>query len=66
MIAPLLKGKGCSKGECLNSPYGLKRHSPTEKPRTNSSIEAKSATGGKEAETLVGQEGSTHADLWAK
>ena len=53
-------------GECFNSPHGLKRHSPTEKPKANNSIETKSASGGKEAETLVGQEESTHADLWAK
>ena len=50
----------------LNSPHGLRRHSPTEKPRANNSIESKSATGGKEAETLVRQEESTHADLWGK
>ena len=49
-------------GECLNSPHGLRRHFPTEKP----SIGSKSATGGKEAETLVRQEESTNADLWAK
>ena len=49
-------------GECLNSPHGLGRHHPTEKP----SIGPKSARGGKEAETLVRQEESTHGDLWAK
>ena len=54
------------RGECLNSPYGLKMLSPTEKSRRNNSIGAKSATGGKEAETLVGQEESTHADLWVQ
>ena len=54
------------RGECLNSHDGLKRHSTTEKPRANNSIGAKSATGGKEAETLVGQEESTHADPWAR
>ena len=66
MTAPLQKAKGCSNGECLNKPHGLKKHSPTEKPRANNSIGSKSATGGKEAETLVRQEESNHADLWAK
>ena len=49
------------RGECLNSPHGLRRHSPTEKP----SIGSKFATGGKEAETLVRQEELPHGDLWA-
>ena len=47
--APLQKAKCCSKGECLNSPHGLKRHSPSEKPKANKSIGTKSATDGKEA-----------------
>ena len=63
---PTLKDKGLFEGECLNSPHGLKRHSPTEKPRANNGIGSKSATGGKEAETLVRQAESTHADLWTK
>ena len=54
------------RGECLNSPHGLKRHSPTKKPKANNSIGTKSVTGGKEAESLLGLEETPHADLWAK
>ena len=38
-------------GECLNSPSGLERHSPTMQP----TVEIESTTEEKEAELLVGQ-----------
>ena len=50
----------------LKQPSWTEEASPTEKPKANNSIRTKSVTGGKEAESLVGQEESTHADLGAK
>ena len=55
---PTLKEKGLFKGECLNSPKGLERHSPSEQPTVDSTLE-------KGAERLVDQE-KLSIDPWTR
>ena len=52
---------GCSGGECLNSPSGLERHSPTMQPI----IDTESTTEEKDAELLVGEKNLSPSDPWA-
>ena len=55
-------------GECLNSPKGLRRHSPNEPPKAkpNASIGTKSATDGNGAEGLVAKKEQGHEEIWTK
>ena len=50
------------RGECLNSPDGLKGHSPTVQPTV---VKPESTSEEKEAEVLVEQEKLSFADPWA-
>ena len=63
---PTLKGRGLFPEGCLNSPQGLRRHSPNEQPEANASIGTKSATCGKETEDLVEKKDKGHEDVWTK
>ena len=60
--------KGCFKGEYLNSPKGLRRHSSNEPPKAkaNASIGTKSTTGWNGAEDLVAKKEQGHEDVWTK
>ena len=53
-----------SKGECLNSPKGLRRHSPNKPPKANASIGTKSAMSGIDAEDLVEKKELSHEEVW--
>ena len=58
--------RAVSSGECLNSPQGLRRHSPNEQSEANASIGTKSATCGKETEDLAEKKEQGHEDVWTK
>ena len=69
MDCPTLKEqRAVSRGECLNSPKGLRRHSTNELPKAkaNASIGTKSATGGDGAEDLVTKKEQGHEDVCTK
>ena len=59
---PTLKEKWLFKGECLNSPDGLERHSSTVQPTV---VKPESTSEEKEAGVLVEQEKLSSADPWA-
>ena len=57
---PHFKRKGAvQRGECLNSPDGLQRHSPSVQPTVDSTSE-------KGREGLVGQKKLSSIDPWAR
>ena len=60
--------RAVSRGECLNSPKGLRRHSPSEPPkaRANASNGTKSVTDGTGAEGLVAKKEQGHEEIWTK
>ena len=59
---------GCFKGECLNSPKGVRRHSQTEPPKAkaNANIGTKSVKGRNGAEDMVAKKEQGHEDVWTK
>ena len=59
---------GAYKGECLNSPKGRRRHSPSEPPKAkaNASTGTKSATDGNGAKGLVAKKEQGHEEIWTK
>ena len=60
---PHFKRKGLFKGECLNSPGRLERHSSTVQPTV---VKPESTSGEKGAEVLVEQEKVSSAGPWAR
>ena len=59
--------RAVSRGECVNSHQGLKRHSPNEQSNAKASFGARSVTNGEETEEdLVERKGPAQEEVWAK